>query len=111
MPGIGIHVAAENEGLGTKAERHFHGHGRVYAIAPGFIATGGYNASATHAANDEGFAFEAAVTEAFYRDKERIEIEMKDCAIVHSSNIGQILTNFKSRRKFRLRQRLRLRRR
>jgi hypothetical protein len=55
----------------------------MYAVTPGFIAARGYYASAAHSADDEWFAFETAIPEAFDRDKEGIQVQMKHSPIVH----------------------------
>jgi hypothetical protein len=68
----------------------------MYAIASRFITAGGHNSAATHAANDQGLALEAAIPKTFYRDKEGIQVQVKDCPIVHRSNIGHFLTVFTS---------------
>jgi len=61
------------------------------SVAPGFIAAGGYYAAAAHTSDDEGFAFEAAVPQAFDGDEEGIEIQVEYCPVVHSSNLRQII--------------------
>jgi hypothetical protein len=60
------------------------------SVAPGFIAAGGYHAAAADTPDDEGFAFEAAVPQAFDGDEEGIEIQMEYCPVVHSPNLRQI---------------------
>ena len=83
VAGISIHVAPEDEGLGTETKGHLHGHCGVDAIASGFIAAGSDDATATHPADDEGFALEAAVTKAFDRDEEGVEVEVEHGTVVH----------------------------
>jgi hypothetical protein len=60
-------------------------------VAPGFIAAGSHDPTAAHAPDDEGFALEAAVPQAFYGDKEGIKVQMEDCPVVHRPNIRQII--------------------
>jgi len=55
----------------------------VDAIAAGFIAARSDDTTATHPADDEGFALEAAVTKAFDRDEEGVEVEVEHGTVVH----------------------------
>jgi len=61
------------------------------SIASGFIAAGGYHTPSAHASDDEGFAFEAVVPQAFYGDEEGIEVQVEYCLVVHRPNLRQII--------------------
>lgn len=96
MAAIGIHVAAEDDGLGTKAEGHLHGHGGMDTIAASFIAAGGHHPAPSHAADDQGLALQAAVAEAFDRDEKGVQVEVEYCLIIHGPKIRHIVTIFAS---------------
>jgi hypothetical protein len=52
-------------------------------IAAGLIAAGSDDSAATHAPDNQGFALETAVTKAFDRDEEGVQVEVEHGTVVH----------------------------
>lgn len=73
---IGFHVAADDDGFRAETPGQFYRHGAVDAEFSGLIAAGCYDATIAGAANQQRFAFEGGVFQAFHRDEEGVEIEV-----------------------------------
>jgi hypothetical protein len=58
-------------------------------IAAGLIAAGGDYPTTSHPPDDERLTLQAAVPEAFDRDKEGVQVQVEYCPIVHRSNLRQ----------------------
>jgi len=74
-------VAADDDGLGAELSRHLHGHGGVYAVTAGLVATGGDDAAVTCAADQYGSAVELRIDQSLHGDEEGVEVDMYDVTV------------------------------
>ena len=79
--GIRLHIALQHNNIGTQQQCLAHGHSGAYAKGPRLIAARCHHTTVAAAANDQWFAAQAVVAQAFYRDEKRVEVEVEDGAI------------------------------
>lgn len=74
-------VAPYYNGLRAKLHGHTHGHGGLYAKAPGLITAGGHHSPGGGTADQHRFSVKFRIEQSFAGNEKRVQVDMKNGAL------------------------------